>query len=484
MTDQLDLPVESFTEMKAFPLAVRQVATEPKHGLFGRTVERNLRGDFGRFCREIGVRPGRQVFNLPVEDVARLCVADLSVLEHASARVDAGWIHLLGQRFRKRDVRFGSRRWCPQCLRGSGTHRAWWDVGFVTTCPEHRCALLEACQCGVRLTWHNSPSFYFCACGRELAYARTEQVPEAECAFDAYVIGRMDGARASAPSFLDRVPMDEAVETCREIGKFALDPFQTEYPMAGKNGVRKVMNAGLAMVLGLPDSFQNLLDRIEAERPKQPPAPVYSDEFRYWLVHGQPDGVDGNVSWHLGDCMRERPAKEQEPSHMPYGHFTYAEAAEQCGIPERRLRLILRQMQARRREAVLPKPKSLDPHTVYRLASDIRSGKSVREVAQELGVSSADVGAMVRLHLLLTVADAEQGVPCIIRGKATEFLLGWLRSKAVTDGTGPELPLPAAAAAQGVSVADMVEMVRKGSARVTGVTDGTELSSILVDVVN
>ncbi|UVK49848.1 TniQ family protein (plasmid) [Mesorhizobium sp. AR02] len=439
MNGRLDLPVETFAQMEAFPLSVRHVATEPKQGLLGRTVERNLRGDFSRFCREIGVPGSQQVFNLPVEDVARLCAADLSVLEHASPRVDAGWIHLLGQRFRKRDVRFGSRRWCPHCLRDSGTHHAWWDVGFVTTCPEHRCALLDACQCGVRLTWHNSPSFYFCACGRELAYTRTEEVPVEECAFDAYVSARMDGAPASAPSFLDRVPMDEAVETCREIGKFALDPFQTVHPMTRKNGVRKVMNAGLAMVLGLPDSFQTLLERIEAERPKQPPAPVYSDEFRYWLVHGQPDGVDGNVSWHLSDCMHERPPKEQEPSYVPHGHFTYAEAAEQCGIPERRLRLILRQIEVRRREAVLPKPKSLDPHTVYRLASDIRSGESVREVGQELGVSSADIRELVRLHLLPTVAEEEQGVPCIIRGKATEFLLGWLRSKAVTDGTGPDV---------------------------------------------
>ncbi|UVK49155.1 hypothetical protein BPNPMPFG_006877 (plasmid) [Mesorhizobium sp. AR07] len=109
---------------------------------------------------------------------------------------------------------------------------------------------------------------------------------------------------------------------------------------------------------------------------------------------------------------------------------------------------------------------------VYSLAADVRSGKSVPEVSQELGVSSRDVGELARRQCLITVAGAEQGVPCIIRSNAPEILMDWLRSKKASDGAEPGLPLPAAAATLSVSVAEMVEMVRDGRARVAGLKDG------------
>lgn len=472
--------VETFDQLREFPLSVPQIDTEPKHGRLARTVERNLRGDFGRFSRELGVRPGRGVFNLPVEDVARLCVADSSVLTHASPVLEGGWIHLLGQRFRKRDVSANHRRWCPHCLRETGAHHAWWDVGFVTTCPRHRCALVDSCPCGAAITWYNTPSFYFCACGRELAYAPTAPLAEDDCAFDSYVIGRMTEQPAAKPTFLDAVPMDAVVETCREIGKFALDPFQAEHPMAKKNGVRTVLNAGLAMVQGMPDSFRDLIEDIESDRPEQPPpAPVYSDEFRYWLVHHQPDDVDGNVSWHLNDGLWDRHADGSDAAEIPYGHFTYREAAEQCGISEIWLKAILRQMQARRRETALPLPLSLDPHLVHDLAADLRYGKTLQEISMELGVPSRDVLDLARRQFLVTVADREpSAIPCIIRGKAPDILMDWLRGLARADGDNVGVPLPVAAKARGISITDMVAMVCNGDARVRGVTEEIGLNSI------
>lgn len=160
--------LESFLRMDKFPLRVTHHRCEPLHALFARTVERNIRGEVTPYAAALGIPAANRVANLPVAEVARLCGTDPSGLAHASPSFDGNHTWLMGQRLRRGDMAFDRRRWCPDCLRETGVHHAWWDIVAVTTCPKHSCALVESCICGLSVTWRNA-GFYNCACGRLLA---------------------------------------------------------------------------------------------------------------------------------------------------------------------------------------------------------------------------------------------------------------------------------------------------------------------------
>lgn len=69
-------------------------------------------------------------------------------------------------------------------------------------------------------------------------------------------------------------------------------------------------------------------------------------------------------------------------------------------------------------------PASVGPDFVRSLAKDLEHGKSVPEVARELGVRPAEIRELVRGQQLLTVVDEEPGLRCVIRGDAAKFLRG------------------------------------------------------------
>jgi hypothetical protein len=73
-----------------------------------------------------------------------------------------------GQRISDDDLNYDRPRICPGCLKESPIWWAVWDLGLVTTCPIHRCHLVNQCPaCKKRLAWQR-PSVYKCRCGLDL----------------------------------------------------------------------------------------------------------------------------------------------------------------------------------------------------------------------------------------------------------------------------------------------------------------------------
>src|SRR6058998_2962268 len=63
---------------------------------------------------------------------------------------------------------------CPQCLKECPIWWAVWDLGLVTTCPIHRCHLLNQCPaCKRRLAWQR-PAVHQCRCGLDLCTLAAE----------------------------------------------------------------------------------------------------------------------------------------------------------------------------------------------------------------------------------------------------------------------------------------------------------------------
>lgn len=73
-----------------------------------------------------------------------------------------------GQRISVDDLNYERPRICPRCLREAPIWWAVWDLGLVTTCPIHRCHLVNQCPaCKRRLAWQR-PSVHKCRCGLDL----------------------------------------------------------------------------------------------------------------------------------------------------------------------------------------------------------------------------------------------------------------------------------------------------------------------------
>ncbi|MDX8529777.1 TniQ family protein [Mesorhizobium sp. VK25A] len=419
MEDTLQ-PIETFAQMEAFPLRVVPHPMEPSHALFARTVERNLRGAVSAFGFAAGLPYSHRVANLALSEVARLCKADPGKLAFSSPTFDGNWTWLMGQRLRRGDLSFGRRRWCPRCFRETAVHRAWWDIDEVTCCPVHLCELVESCPCGSAVTWRTS-GYFNCGCGRRLEFAPAQPVPPEECLADAYIIGRL--ARDAPPCpLLDPLPLDEAIATMMAVGRFGLDPhLRGHLTGTPSQRLRRILSKGFSILSDPDDGFPAAIAAAESSRPEIGTfvPPVYSDEFRYWLVLDQPGGLEGALSRFFDNTL------SSDDPRLPYGHFTYREADQVCCVEFGTVKAVMRQRRAKAGLACLPLPRSVDPEFVRSFAADLASGITLREAALELGISLREARKLVDGNRLATVIDPEPGLRCVIRGDGPGLLMGW-----------------------------------------------------------
>lgn len=414
----MTMPIESLGDLVSFPLVARRHPFEPAHSLFARAVELNLKGAARWFAKPLDVGASERIANLPVAEVARLCRTDRGPLENASPRFDGNWIWLMGQRFRRGSLRFERRRWCPACLREEGYHRAWWDVEAVTTCPAHLCTLVDACHhCGSPVTWWTSRYFH-CQCGTRLDRVATSSLSEDECVADAYIVDRLTGAR-DLPHLLDRLHMDEALATMAALGRFALDPYGSVRIPANAPRMRETLAKGFAILSDPNHGMPDAIAAAEMRRPfsSGPAAPLHSDEFRYWLVHGSPEALGGALTRHFRSPL---PSVSPCLGRVPYGHFTYEEADEICCVPSGVVGAVIKRRQRRKKAKF---PPTVEPEFCRSFVADLAKGMSLAEAAIELGIPRRQAFRLVKDHQLETVVDGIPGLVCVVRDDAVRRLL-------------------------------------------------------------
>ncbi len=73
-----------------------------------------------------------------------------------------------GERISADDLNYKCPRICPRCLGERAVWWAVWDLGIVTTCPIHRCHLLNQCPACKRMLAWQRPAVHECRCGLDL----------------------------------------------------------------------------------------------------------------------------------------------------------------------------------------------------------------------------------------------------------------------------------------------------------------------------
>ena len=128
------------------PLSLAQIAGLPTSGLE----------------RDDSVKQIAHVLRLEPEEWQAMCY------RHIGGRNRFEQRSFYGQRISDDDLNYDRPRICPRCLKQRPIWWAVWDLGLVTTCPIHRCQLVNQCPvCKRRLAWQR-PSVHKCRCGLDL----------------------------------------------------------------------------------------------------------------------------------------------------------------------------------------------------------------------------------------------------------------------------------------------------------------------------
>ena len=185
--------------------------------------------DIGHLLRSTPHMRAGQVHNREhrVELAARLGGFDVERLDEATpVRMTYRSIQVRGGLFRQAGPPAG--RLCPVCIErdlATGEERRpelrpfrrdWWQIPAVTTCPLHSTALLTSCpRCG--LGYDERRPAARCGCGEPITSG--ERIDPADCAHDAWLLGRVGVIASTRSPFLDSMPVDTAAELCRIVGK-------------------------------------------------------------------------------------------------------------------------------------------------------------------------------------------------------------------------------------------------------------------------
>jgi len=128
------------------PLALSEIAGLPRSGLE----------------RDDTAEQIARVLRLEPEEWRTLCY------RHINGRTRFNQRLFFGQRISSDDLNYRCPRVCPRCLNDRPVWWAVWDLGLVTTCPIHRCHLLNQCPaCKRSLAWQR-PAVRKCRCGLDL----------------------------------------------------------------------------------------------------------------------------------------------------------------------------------------------------------------------------------------------------------------------------------------------------------------------------
>lgn len=125
------------------PLALAEIAALPRSGLE----------------RDDTVKQIAHVLRLEPEEWRALSY------RHVNGRTRFDQRLFRGERISADDLNYRCPRVCPHCLKERPIWWAVWDLGLVTTCPIHRCHLLNQCSaCKRHLVWQR-PAVHECRCG-------------------------------------------------------------------------------------------------------------------------------------------------------------------------------------------------------------------------------------------------------------------------------------------------------------------------------
>lgn len=462
-----------------YPGRVGHYADEPSYGLLMRTAHHNGIYRYYTVFERYGVYGGMSVSAVDPSEIARVCKAEPTAVVRASPVVTPGSVSLLGQVVVRDHFSAQTRRWCPECLKEHGYHRAWWDVVVVTACPFHGVEIVTRCGCDQPLQWRNH-SLTVCRRGHRLTDVAPTTVPAEDLAADDYIVARLTGGEHPPVPLLDDLPLGEAIQAMERVGKAAFNEDLGVVAARREAGQRRLLVEGFRVFEGFPNSFGGLLDRIMSKQDDRKGrwgiARAYG-EFYIWITR-MPDDALGkalklelerhatqNVTLKTGQKIRGQSIEEEG--------LTLLQASAQVGISHERFRRIAVELGYIAKQKIQGKPFRLNPEMVASIAERLKDHKDLERLAEELGTAPQSLRAFIDAGLLehLVKAHGEGATNRWIFPKdAAARLLARLDDVAIDAVPDPSLaPIPRAAQISYTNSAAVVGLILAGKVKIEAV---------------
>ncbi|MBN8979403.1 MAG: TniQ family protein [Rhizobiales bacterium] len=211
------------------PLWVVPAKDEPAHGILLRLAERNGIQNIRFLSYMTGLRVSQLRGGKGIDRLARILRCEPDAFMHSTFVCETrGFASVRGERLNFiSDLDQTKRRACPRCIAKSAHHRFWWDLSFVTTCPEHAINLVDVCSCGGTLSWKDVSIRKCCQCHvGSVSDIPASPADSAVLAMDRWTLGRLGvGRRVSVPA-LDRMSMTTAIKIVQHVGALEIGGYR------------------------------------------------------------------------------------------------------------------------------------------------------------------------------------------------------------------------------------------------------------------
>ena len=246
----------------------------------------------GGLEREDRATPLAHVLRLEVAEWLRMCYRPVKGKERFERR------SFLGVLIGAHQLNYGHPRICPCCLRDHSLWWAVWDLALVSTCPLHRCLLIDLCPaCGRKLTWHRQ-AVHECRCGADLRKAEPATADGNLVTINA-AIYRAAGfyqeaceaelQRASFPPVLANLRLDAILRLVRFVGSIQeqgkLRRKQIRFAPTDLDTAIQVGSAASSILMDWPRSFREMLRRMVPRQVKSAADLSFYDVFGNFYRH-------------------------------------------------------------------------------------------------------------------------------------------------------------------------------------------------------
>lgn len=258
---------------RPLPLRVRAKSGEAAHSHMLRLAARNGFKSYATFASLLGVDRWGRGLAASAEVVAAKAGVDPKALLEATPVVMNRHVMHHGHRLNVNHMVRRQRRICGACFasdlqEGGATEpaflRSWWDLDFLSVCPEHRICLRNDCPSCGRALDADRTDLVHCRCGASLAEDFRAELPESAILGDLYLLGRMDIVKPRAIDLLDNVSLQEALKALTLVGRTAIyggGAVQSRRRLPSEERA-SIMTAGLRALSDVPGSFLALLDGV------------------------------------------------------------------------------------------------------------------------------------------------------------------------------------------------------------------------------
>lgn len=162
-------------------------------------------------------------------------------------------------------------RICPNCLIEKPYIRKYWEILFITTCPIHKCLLVDICpKCGKPIKIKRT-KITLCSCGFDFRMTKIQSRDNIDTSLSNYLFRRISGKNKTLDIPLNELDIEEVLNLIRFFAKRIKGSFLSENPSLKSMSIFELNSIGFEsfkIFTDWPVGFHQFLDRLIRERVK------------------------------------------------------------------------------------------------------------------------------------------------------------------------------------------------------------------------